>query len=227
MKGIKHVFFDLDHTLWDYNRNAQETLFEIFENLNAGSNISFKKFINTFYDVNDKLWYKYNQGLVDREYLRKSRFSTMFSKVGIDVAKAEESSDYFIAHCSSKPHLIPHAKTALDYLTRKYQLHIITNGFDDIQPKKLKYSGIADYFDKVITSESSKARKPSSEIFQFAIDKANTNKEESVMIGDNPRADIHGARDFGMRTILLDPTGKRRSMADHSILCLSELIRIL
>lgn len=227
MKGIKHVFFDLDHTLWDHNRNAQETLFEIYQNLETDTSVSFKKFINTFYDVNDKLWYKYNEGSIDRENLRETRFVAFFSKIGIDVSKAEQSSNYFIDNCSSKPHLIPYAKTALDYLSKKYRLHIITNGFEDIQPKKLKYSGIENYFDGVVTSESSNARKPSPEIFQFALDKAKANKLQSVMIGDNPRADIHGARDFGMRTILLDPTGRRRSMADHSILCLSELVGIL
>lgn len=227
MKGIKHVFFDLDHTLWDYNRNAQETLFEIYENLEKASNVSLKKFVNTFYEVNDKLWYKYNDGQIDRETLREARFVTVFQKLAIDVEEAKESSDYFISNCSSKPHLIPFAKTALNYLGKKYQLHIITNGFEEIQPKKLKSSGIENYFKNVVTSEGSDARKPSPKIFEHAMQVAGSTSAESVMIGDNPKADIHGARDFGMRTILLDPSGKRRSMADYSIECLSELIGIL
>lgn len=227
MKGIKHVFFDLDHTLWDYDRNAQETLTEIFHQLEKSSNISLKKFINTFYDVNDKLWQKYNQGVIDREHIRNDRFKQLFKKVGIDESQSMDSSDYFIANCAEKPHLFPYAKSALDYLKRKYSLHIITNGFQDIQPKKLRSSGIEQYFEIVVTSENSNARKPSPEIFQFAMDQASTHKDESVMIGDNPKADIHGARDFGMRTILFDPSGRRRSMADYSIQSLNELIDIL
>ena len=129
--------------------------------------------------------------------------------------------------CPEKPHLVPEAKPVLDYLKPRYKLHIITNGFNDVQPVKLKSTGIAVYFDIIVTSESSNARKPSAEIFQFALEKAKATKSDSIMIGDNPNTDIHGARDFGMKTILYDPTGKKNSFADYTIQSLRELIGIL
>ncbi|MEQ9403182.1 MAG: YjjG family noncanonical pyrimidine nucleotidase [Cyclobacteriaceae bacterium] len=226
MREVRHIFFDLDHTLWDYDRNAQETLSEIYFEINDQT-VSLKKFIKTFYEVNEKLWHRYNHGQIERKHIREERFIQVFKKTGFDPSKAEESSEYFIENCSKKPHLFPYAKSTLDYLIKKYKLHIITNGFDDIQPRKLKSSGIDSYFEMIITSESNGSRKPSPEIFQLAVDRAGTTKNQSVMIGDNPKVDIHGARDFGMRTILFDPSGKRRSMADYSIQSLSELINIL
>lgn len=226
MKEVKHIFFDLDHTLWDYDKNAQETLLEIYDGLDVSSTVTWKKFVNTYYDVNDKLWYKYNSKLIDRDHIKKYRFVEIFKKTGIAESRAEESSLYFMANCSKKPHLIEHAKITLDYLVKKYRLHIITNGFNDVQPLKLKSSGIESYFDVIVTSETSEARKPEPGIFADALERAKASKTESVMIGDNPKTDIHGARDFGIKTILYDPSGRKRSMADYSIQSLDELIGI-
>ncbi len=226
MKEVRHIFFDLDHTLWDYDRNAQETLTELHRQLEANSSVSLKKFINVYYEVNDKLWHKYNSKLIDREYIKKNRFIEVFRKVGIDESRAADSSHYFMTNCSRKPHLIEHAKITLDYLSKKYKLHIITNGFNDVQPVKLSSAGIEAYFDVIVTSETSQARKPEPGIFQDALDRAGASKAESVMIGDNPKTDIHGARDFGIKTILYDPSGRKRSMADYSIRSLDELIGI-
>lgn len=227
MKNIEHVFFDLDHTLWDYDRNAQETLTEIYHQLEKSSNLSLKKFIKTFYRVNDRFWNEYNRGLINRDDIKRNRFVEFFDQVGVSTTLANESSEYFVANCSTKPHLMPYAKAVLDYLKKKYSLHIITNGFNDIQPIKLKSSGIQDFFDVIVTSESSEYRKPSAGIFEYAIEAAKTTKEQSVMIGDNPKADIHGANSFGMKSILFDPSGSRRSLADYSIKSLHELIGIL
>jgi putative hydrolase of the HAD superfamily len=227
LKNIKHIFFDLDHTLWDYDRNAQETLTELYHNLDGNATVSLKKFIKVYYEVNEKLWHKYNRKLIDRDYIKHNRFIEVFNKTGIDEEYASESSTYFIKTCSRKPHLIQHAKSTLDYLKKKYKLHIITNGFNDVQPQKLASSGIDSYFDVMVTSETSQARKPEPEIFQDALERAKATKSESLMIGDNPKTDIHGARDYGIRTILYDPSGKKRSMADLSIKSLEELIYIL
>lgn len=226
MKEINHIFFDLDHTLWDYDRNAQETLTDIYVQIGAASIVPIKKFINTYYQVNEKLWVKYNKKQIDREYIKQHRFREVFQKTGIDESLAHEASLYFMANCSKKPHLIEHAKITLDYLIKKYKLHIITNGFNDVQPVKLASSGIESYFEVMVTSETSQARKPDPEIFQDALERAGAVKQESIMIGDNPKTDIHGARDFGIKTILYDPSGKKRSMADYNIQSLDELIRL-
>ncbi len=227
MKNITHVFFDLDHTLWDYDRNAQETLSEIHSNLELQEFVELEKFIKSFYSINDELWTRFNSGLIQREDIQRTRFASLFEKLGIRNENHLEISRYFVTFCSSKPHLMPEAIDALEYLKRKYRLHIITNGFKDVQPQKLKSSGIEKYFEIVVTSDGSKSRKPSPGIFEYALKLVEGKKEECVMIGDNPKTDIHGARDFGFRTILFDPSGKKRSMADATIQSLSELIRIL
>lgn len=227
MRGIKHIFFDLDHTLWDYDRSAQETLKEIYDRFELSkSSITEKKFINTFYTVNDRLWHQYNIGEVDRDYIKKRRFEKVFESIDYEVSASGEASHYFVTHCSLKPYLMPDTLTALCYLEGKYDLHIITNGFLDAQDRKLKSSGITNFFKIMVTSECANSRKPSGEIFEYSLEKAGANKQDSVMIGDNPKTDIHGAQEFGMKTIFYDPSGKKRSMADFTIQSHMELLKI-
>ncbi|WP_424962346.1 YjjG family noncanonical pyrimidine nucleotidase [Ekhidna sp.] len=228
MKGIRHIFFDLDHTLWDYDRSAQETLLEIFVNLElAKSGITEKKFVNNFYEVNDKLWMKYNDGLIDRDYIKNERFNEVFLTSGIDADKSKMASTYFLSNCSMKPYLMDDAITALNYLDKRYELHIITNGFLDAQNRKLNSSGIAKYFKVMVTSECANSRKPSPEIFEYSLSEAGASKSDSIMIGDNPRTDIHGAKTFGMKTIFYNPSGRKQSLADFTIQSHMELLKLL
>lgn len=227
MKGIKHIFFDLDHTLYDYDRSATETLLEIFDLQGlSDSGISQNKFLDTFHKVNSKLWVKYNEGSIDREYIKKERFHEIFSSTGFDVTKSGEASAYFLANCSGKPYLMPDALTALNYLHGKYKLHIITNGFKDSQGRKLSSSGITKYFDVVVTSECADSRKPSPEIFEYSLQQAGASKVDSIMIGDNAKTDILGANQFGMQTVFYDPSGYRRSLANYTVQSHMELIRL-
>ena len=228
MKAIQHVFFDLDHTLWDYDRSSKETLLEIYEKFEIRKHsISEKQFLNTFYDINDDLWHRYNIGEIDRAYIQHNRFKNIFEKLNREVTISGEVSGYFLNNCSLKPYLMPDALTALNYLEPKYELHIITNGFLDSQTNKIKSSRIDQYFKTVVTSECANSRKPSGEIFRYSLAKASALKETSIMIGDNPKTDISGARDFGLKTILYDPSQRRRSLADYSIRSLYELINLL
>ncbi len=228
MKGIKHIFFDLDHTLWDYDRSAQETLFEIYTQLElADTGLTVKKFVKTFYEVNNKLWVKYNDGLIDREYIKTRRFTEVFSASGINDTKSNIASTYFLNNCSLKPYLMEDALTALHYLSNKYELHIITNGFLDAQNRKLDSSGITKFFKVMVTSECIDSRKPSPEIFEYSLKEAQANKSESIMIGDNPRTDIQGARDFGIKTVFYDPSGRKKSLADFTIQSHMELLKLL
>jgi putative hydrolase of the HAD superfamily len=227
LKGIKHIFFDLDHTLWDYDRSAKETLIEIYNRFEISkTGTSEKKFINTFYSINDQLWHKYNIGEIDREYIKKQRFELIFEAVSMEVTSSGEASNYFMAHCSTKPYLMPDTLTALHYLESKYELHIITNGFLDAQDRKLSNSGLNQFFKVVVTSECASSRKPAPEIFEYSLQKAGAMKENSVMIGDNPKTDIHGAREYGIRTVFYDPSGKRRSLADFNIQSHMELLKL-
>lgn len=228
MKGIKHIFFDLDHTLWDYDRSAKETLLEIYGRLNlSAADVSQKKFINTFYEVNNKLWVKYNNGQVDREYIKKERFNEIFSSTGIDVENSKMASAYFLENCSQKPYLMDDAITALNYLSNRYDLHIITNGFLDSQNKKLRSSGIETFFKIMVTSECIDSRKPSPEIFEYSLKEAGASKFNSIMIGDNPRTDISGAKEFGIKTVFYDPSGQKKSLADFTIQSHMELLKLL
>lgn len=227
MKDINHIFFDLDHTLWDYDKSAQETLLEIHQFLELkDSEISTKEFIDTFYKVNENLWQLYNRGEIDREYIKRSRFRDILTLVDADPIQSVQASEYFLNHCSAKPYLIEDSITALRYLSERYQLHIITNGFTDSQNNKLSSSGIADFFKVVVTSESTGAKKPSPEIFHYSMGMAGGHSSNSVMIGDNPRTDISGAKGVGMTSILFDPSGKKRSLADVSIQSHLELIKL-
>ncbi|MEM0940673.1 MAG: YjjG family noncanonical pyrimidine nucleotidase [Bacteroidota bacterium] len=227
MKSIQHIFFDLDHTLWDYNRSAEETLSEMFDLLElSDSGHTANDFFNVFYEVNDNLWHMYNQGKIDRKYIKINRFKEVLEKLGANTSKSLEASNYFMAHCPSKPYLMPDSMTALRYLHEKYSLHIITNGFQDSQERKLKSSGVKDFFDQVITSECIGSRKPSREIFDYSLSQAGASLSDSIMIGDNAKTDISGAKNAGMKSVFYDPSGKKKSLADYTIQSHLELIKL-
>lgn len=226
MKGINNIFFDLDHTLWDYDRSARETLQELLVKFRLEDRINDKKFVKVFYDVNHQLWHLYNIGEVNRDQIRDRRFRLILEKLNINGIEHEELSDFFINECPQKSYLMPDAEVALNYLQGKYHLHIITNGFEDSQHKKLRSSFIEKYFKYVITSESAQARKPDPRIFKFSLDLSGATAGESVMIGDNPLTDIKGARDMGLRTIFYNPKSNRKSESDFEIISHLELLKL-
>ncbi|MEM6736063.1 MAG: YjjG family noncanonical pyrimidine nucleotidase [Bacteroidota bacterium] len=227
MKSIQHIFFDLDHTLWDYNRSAKETLSEIFDLLELfDSGNTADDFFNVFDEVNNYLWCLYNQGKIDRKHIQRNRFKEILEKLGVNTERSLEASNYFMTHCPSKPYLMPDSMTALRYLSEKYSLHIITNGFQDSQKKKLKSSGVKDFFCQVITSECTGSRKPSREIFNYSLSQAGASLSDSIMIGDNAKTDILGAKNVGMKSVFYDPSGRKKSLADYTIQSHLELIKL-
>ena len=224
-KKVEHIFFDLDHTLWDYDRSSKETLEEIYQHFELSRDgVQQVAFIEAFYSINDQLWHKYNSGTIDREFIKTNRFKEIFKALGVPDDRSVEASNYFMATCSTKPYLMPDTLTALRYLEAKYELHIITNGFLDSQESKLSSSGISDFFKVMVTSECIDARKPAPEIFQYSLQKAGASASASVMIGDNPKTDIQGARNAGIGSVLYDPSGRKRSLADFSIQSHMELV---
>ncbi|WP_339866423.1 YjjG family noncanonical pyrimidine nucleotidase [uncultured Algoriphagus sp.] len=231
MKTYQHLFFDLDHTLWDYDRNVQESLSELFlhyklEELGLSS---AQHFIDSFYAVNFKLWAAYDKGELLKEELRSTRFPRIFAQAGaIDAVIPEEFEGDFMHRTSSKPHLFPHTIEILDYLKPKYKLYVITNGFYESQSKKMRSSGLSDYFDIVVTSETTGHKKPDSRIFQYAVEQAGATKESSLMIGDNPISDIKGAYNAGIDQVFFNPLGKSIDlMPTYTISHLRELEDIL
>ncbi len=208
MKAYAHIFFDLDHTLWDFNRNSRETLeelFEIYSLKNYGITI-FEDFVATYRVVNDRMWDQYRKGLITKEKLRATRFYQTLLAFEIDHPElAEEIDREYISRSPHKTHLFPHALDVLGYLTERYQLHIITNGFTEVQDIKLTKSGLKPFFTHRITSEAAGVNKPDPQIFRYALKEAGAKRKESLMIGDNLQVDIVGARRVGLDQVFFNP----------------------
>lgn len=231
INSYKHIFFDLDHTLWDYEKNSNEALNELFlkYKLNSLGINNCEQFTLCFEEVNRSLWDDYNKNKISRDGIREQRFLRILSQFEINnLELSEKLSTEYLMLCPTKPHLIPFTFEVLDYLKVNYQLHILTNGFNDVQKLKLEKSNLHTYFSTVVTSDSAGYKKPMSSIFKYAIDKAEARKNESIMIGDNLQTDILGARNFGMDTIYFNPNKEtHKSSVTHEIDCLSQLKSIL
>ena len=208
MPQYKHLFFDLDHTLWDFDANARETLAELYAifDLNKKIQIAFDDFYPKYLFHNELLWDRYHKGLISSDDLKwKRMWRTLLDFKLADEPLAKEMSAKFLEILPTKKLLFPHTIEILNYLTEKnYSLHLITNGFETTQWSKLNNSGLGKYFTHVITSEGSNSLKPKKEIFDFAMDKAGAFLPESIMIGDNLDADIQGAMNAGMDTIFVN-----------------------
>lgn len=226
MKKLSHIFFDLDHTLWDYDSNARNTLEEMYQKYRLETIFSSSEaFLKVFYHVNFQLWDQYNASRIDRDYIRKNRFRIiMEGRIDPDPDLFEELSDFFVSTCPTKPRMMPGAADLLNSLHKEYVLGIITNGFDDVQNIKLKSCGISEYFDCVITSETTGHRKPQREIFDHALEIYSVRSEEVLMIGDNPETDIKGAMTAGWKSIWYNPEKRNHFIHSHEIHHLAELM---
>ncbi|MBV6646486.1 MAG: YjjG family noncanonical pyrimidine nucleotidase [Cyclobacteriaceae bacterium] len=229
MKDITHIFFDLDHTLWDYEVNARDTLIELYETFELNSYFSsFRAFHSSFQFHNDKLWYRYNRGQINRAYIRERRFYQILeARVPITSAKALEMSDFFTSRCPGKTALVPGTEELLDYVDGRYELGILTNGFDDIQAKKLSNTNLDQYFNWIITSETTQYRKPSKEIFDHALTLSGAQAIETLMVGDNLKVDIQGADQAGWRSVWFNPENSPEKHPDIRVTSLKELLELL
>jgi len=204
----KHLFFDLDHTLWDFNANAEESLTELygFFKLESKAIGSFDRFYNIYLNHNKLLWSRYEKGYISVEELKWRRmWRTLLDFHIADEKLAKDMSEYFLQVLPTKKRVFDYTYEILEYLTQKnYSLHLITNGFEKTQRLKLNSADLSKYFTHIITSETSNSVKPKKEIFEFAMNKAKCQTEESIMIGDNPEADILGAINAGMDSIFVN-----------------------
>lgn len=202
LSNIENIFFDLDHTLWDFDKNSGLAFFSIFEKNRI--RVELETFLKTYAPINESYWKLYQENKVTQSSLRYGRLKESFDSLGISVTdeQIEILSKDYIDHLPNHNHLLEGALEMLEYLEPKYKLHIITNGFKEVQHKKIKNSGIARFFDTITTSEDAGVKKPDKRIFERALDKAGAHISTSVMIGDNLEADIHGAQEIGMQAIL-------------------------
>jgi len=204
----KHLFFDLDHTLWDFDANAHETLVELYAlfQLESKGVIPFEDFYKLYKIHNEILWDRFHKGFITAEELKWKRMwrTLMEFKIGDEVL-AKQMSEKFLEILPTKKLLFPNTVEVLDYLKNKhYELHLITNGFEKTQWTKLNTSGLNIYFNQVVTSEGSNSVKPQKEIFEYAMNKAGATLNQSIMLGDNLEADIQGAINVGMDNIFVN-----------------------
>lgn len=198
---IKDVFFDLDHTLWDFDKNS-ELAFETIFNRNHPA-IETKEFIEKYVPINQSCWALYQYDKITHQELRYNRLKHSFDAINYLISDEEidDVANDYIRFLPENNHLFEGTMELLDYLKPKYNLHIITNGFADVQFKKINNSKISSYFQTVTNSEMAGVKKPNPIIFDYALDLANAQKENSVMIGDSLEADVQGALDAGLDAI--------------------------
>lgn len=205
---IKHIFFDLDHTIWDFDRNAHETLLELYEAYKLeelGIN-SAEQFISTYTVNNHQLWAQYHIGKISKQALREERFRKTFIDLGLSPELVPENFEKdYVSIGPTKTNLFESAEKVLSYLQQKYPLHIISNGFKEAVLTKMKVSNLNPYFKNVVISEDVGVNKPDQAIFEYALNLAQASKHESIMIGDSLEADIYGAQNFGMKAIFFNP----------------------
>ncbi|MBN8703560.1 MAG: YjjG family noncanonical pyrimidine nucleotidase [Bacteroidetes bacterium] len=202
-KKYKHIFFDLDGTLWDYEKSSEETILELFHLYDLQKYVAFPALLKSVIAANEYMWLLYREKRITKDELRNIRFQKALSDLGIDDNElASQLNSYYTTNCKEKSYLIEGAKAALDYLSAKnYSLHILSNGFADSQQTKLVNCGIREYFSTVITSESSAFTKPQKEYFEFAMRRIGAVNLECIMIGDSWEVDIIGAQNAGIEQI--------------------------
>jgi putative hydrolase of the HAD superfamily len=207
MSAYQHLFFDLDHTIWDFDTNAKATLTDLYaQGLEEKTKVPFNEFYERYIFHNAHLWARYEKGFIGVEELKWKRMWRALLDFKIaDEVLSKELSVQFLAILPTKKEVFPYTFEILDYLTKKnYTLHLITNGFVHTQTMKLQNSGLDKYFTEMITSEASNSLKPKKEIFDYALQKTGANIRESIMIGDNQDADIAGALNAGMDAIFVN-----------------------
>ena len=231
LKTYKHVFFDLDRTLWDFDAAAEVAFERIYEkyDLKSLGIPSAHEFHEVYHPLNEQLWVLYRADKITKAELNRTRFLKPLEHYGIhDMALADHLSEDYVYWSPRIVRLVPGTMELLDYLKPKYHLHLITNGFQEVQHIKLSGSGLEPYFETLTVSEEVGVKKPNPAIFNYALSKANATAEESLMIGDEMAVDIDGARAAGMDTLLFHPTedwveGERT----YEVRCLKEIIDLL
>ena len=228
MNNIKHIFFDLDHTLWHFEKNSSLTFKFLLNKYNI--NVGLQSFLKIYMPINFSLWNLYRDDKITKEYLRHNRLKSTFEKLNINIKPSviDNISDDYVKHLPDNNFLLKDAITVLDYLFKKYTLHIVTNGFTEVQNTKIINSNLKKYFTCIIDSETVGVKKPHSKIFQYAFDISKaTNKSQCLMIGDNYEADVRGAINNGFKAIHLNSNSEnlhKDSIIINDLISLKEIL---
>ena len=211
MKQYKHIFFDLYRTLWDFDAAAEVAFERIYEqyHLKDLGIPSAHEFHEVYHPLNERLWELYREDKITKDDLNRTRFLKPLEHYDIhDIELADHLSMDYVYWSPRIVRLVPGTMELLDYLKPKYHLHLITNGFQEVQDTKLSLSGLKPYFETLTVSEEVGVKKPNPEIFHYALRKAHATAEESLVIGDEMAVDIDGARAAGIDQIFFNASGK-------------------
>ncbi|MFD3003260.1 YjjG family noncanonical pyrimidine nucleotidase [Pontibacter toksunensis] len=233
MKIYTHILFDLDHTLWDFEKNSEETLYTLYDQFELASFGKFdsSSFYKKYKFVNTRLWDMYNKGRIKQAELRESRFVKTLTGLGLEPHEVPQGlSEAYMELCPTKTAVFPFTFEVLEYLQPKYGLHILTNGFKDAQHVKMASSKLHGYFKEIVTSECCGYKKPDRRMFEHLLELINVQPEECLMVGDNFECDIEGARDAGIDQVYFNPEKIKKKGAlkpTYEIHCLSQLKEML
>jgi putative hydrolase of the HAD superfamily len=223
---IRFIYFDLDNTLWDFRRNTNIALRNVYDEkiLKNKIKIDFNNFLDVYTNFNEELWRAFERGETTAEELKVTRFDKTIEELGIrNLVKAEELNNLYIENLVQLPNLMPNAKKILEYLTPNYSMGILSNGFEKGQYKKMNCSGILDYFNPIITSDGAGVSKPHPKIFNDAIEKSGFKTSEIAYVGDDYIVDTLAANKMGILGILLDPQNR---INDNNIIKITNLIEL-
>ena len=220
---VTDIFFDLDHTLWDFERNSALAFRQLLVRFDVAVDID--DFLETYAPVNRAYWKLFRENRISKPDLRYARLKQTFDTLGYDASREliGQLSEGYVANLPDHNHLMDHSTEILQYLQLSYRLHIITNGFAEVQNRKMMASDIYHYFIHIVSSETVGVKKPDQRIFEFALDRAEVAPQHAVMIGDNLEADIQGAQNVGMHTIYFNPLEEQHGHNTKEIRHLSEI----
>jgi len=234
MNHYTDLFLDFDDTLYDTHGNAVIALRELFDTLQLGRWFPDEQlFYDEYWKANIDLWTRYSKGEITRDYLIVERFRRPLSfGEGLEptVDQCLQASDVFLDYCASKPGLVEGAQQLMDYLKNKgYRMHMCSNGFHEVQYKKLRACGLHDYFDTIVLSEDAGANKPSTQFFDYAMQQTGAQRETTLMIGDNLQTDISGAKQYGLDAAYFNrfPEYPAEIPVDYEVTELKALMQIL
>ena len=229
--AYKCIFFDLDHTLWDFEKNSREALVEMYHHFELSKTgiSSIDEFIDHYYVINEEMWDKYSKDIISKDELRNDRFYLALKNFNINNRElGEKMATYYVSASPYKTHLFKDCHLVLTELKKKFKLHIITNGFEEVQYIKLNTTGLTSYFEHVVTSEKAGVKKPAKGIFDYALKLSGAELEKSIMIGDGIETDILAAKNAGMDQVFFNPKKHQINFSPtHTIVELSQLLELL
>ncbi len=209
-----HLLFDLDHTLWDFNTNCKNTLYELYlEHEHELKSIDKELFFTTFLKINSEIWHLFDQNKISKEEMRIRRFRDLLQNFDInnDIL-ANTLEDKYLFRCPKKGALLPYSLDFLNLVKDAFEICLITNGFHQVQLEKVKYSGLDVYFEHIFSSESTQSKKPEAKFFNHVLSHYQLDPEKTLIIGDNPYTDIQGAKNMGIHSLWINSQGYTKNI---------------